>query len=159
MEFSRSLPHVSEHGFSGSVSVGSYCLSKWQPSQLKATFLPTLLQAAVVHGCRVIVLIEKTGDWPNSLAEHTESVNLTLNDVALDVVLESEARDSSGEVTMTWLRTVDRRTGEPLWAQGDRGGYECCMLRIAEWQLGTAPAVAAWRAFWVMYRRWPSIFS
>lgn len=132
----------------------TFCLSKWNMDQLKVTFLPTLVQTAVTRACRVVVLIEHSGDWPNVAVEAQRSASLTVNDVALDVVLEAEARSHTGDITLTWLRSVDKRTGQPLWAQEDGGGYRCCILRMDSWEKGTVPPLSRWRAFWKMYQRW-----
>lgn len=131
----------------------SFCLTSWKTDQLKVTFLPTLVQTAVMNSCRVIVLLEQSGDWPATGVDVPSHANLTVNDVALDVILESEARSRIGGITLTWLRAVDKRTGMPLWEQGDDGGYRCCIIRMSAWERGTPPDLAAWRAFWAMFTR------
>lgn len=132
-----------------------YCLTRWSRHQLKATFLPTLIQRAVVSNCRIIVILDHSADWPVE-ASHPPETGLTLNDVALDVVLESEARSRSGAIVSTWLRTVDKRTDSPLWTQGEDGGYHCCIIRVAGWVQGEIPLRTTWIEYWDMYSRYES---
>lgn len=146
-----SLPHVDEIRWPGSDVC--FCLTKWKVDQLKVTFLPALVQTAVFNSCRVIIMIENTGDWPLLGVTVPNEASLTVNDVALDIVLESEARSNAGDVTLTWLRSVDKRTGLPLWEQGDSSGHRCCILRVASWTKGLAPMAATISAFWKLYRR------
>ena len=52
----------------------AFCLTKWKMDQYKVTFLPTLVQTAVLHSCRVILLIEHSGDWPSSAVNMEEGI-------------------------------------------------------------------------------------
>ena len=124
----------------------------FKSDQLKITFLPSLLQCAVVNNCRLILVIESSGDWSREAMDPRGASGLTVNDVSLDVVLESETRSSSNDVTMTWLRTVDKREGLPLWSCSS-GGYQCCMLRLSGWALHAAPSVRQCKSFLSIYAR------
>jgi hypothetical protein len=152
MDNTLSLPAVQERAGPGAVFV----LTRWSPRQLKVTFLPALVQAAVNSACRIVLVVEHSGDWPPAAFERpaVAAANLTNNDIALDVVLESEARDASGQVTLTWLRAVDKRTGRPLWAQGDGGGHRLCIVRVSAWAREQPPGAAVWRAFWDIFQRY-----
>ncbi len=117
----------------------------WDSNQLKVTFLPILLQCAVENNCRIIILIENHGDWPAPSNDLSRATGLTLGDVSLDVVLESESRDR--HVTVTWLRCVDKRTQLPLWSAGPDGGFRCCLVRICDWKRFEAPDKLTWNAY------------
>ena len=119
----------------------------WKKSQLKITFLPSLLQCAVIQSSRVIVVIEHAGDWPEEASDLSKADGLTVNDVALDVVLEAESHSRGGEVTSTWLRTVDKRTGLPLWSSGDDGGFRCCLIRVTGWIKDSPPKGSLWEDY------------
>jgi hypothetical protein len=119
----------------------------WKRSQLKITFLPSLLQCAVIQSSRVIVVIEHSGDWSPEASDLSKADGLTVNDVALDVELEAESHSRDGEITSTWLRTVDKRTGLPLWSSGDNEGFRCCLIRVTGWSRNSPPKGSLWEDY------------
>jgi FKBP-type peptidyl-prolyl cis-trans isomerase len=90
-------------------------------SQSPRSFLPTILTQAASLMVKLIVIFDHASDWDVFKSHQTNSYTesqyaghgndyLTIGDVSLDVYIESEASESTGNTVLTWLRTNDLRT-------------------------------------------------
>jgi hypothetical protein len=140
----------------------NYVIPLWRPTQLRETFLPDLYKVAAATNCRLIILLEGEHTWPCHPAATADS-DLTVNDVGLNVTVESECSDPSRSCVLTWCRYFDAPqavmagdevTGASLrWGTEFEDGFRCALLRVEGWQSGAAPSPKLWRVIDALLER------
>eukprot|EP00607_Mallomonas_marina_P003504 CAMPEP_0182435348 /NCGR_PEP_ID=MMETSP1167-20130531/75262_1 /TAXON_ID=2988 /ORGANISM="Mallomonas Sp, Strain CCMP3275" /LENGTH=237 /DNA_ID=CAMNT_0024626325 /DNA_START=397 /DNA_END=1106 /DNA_ORIENTATION=+ len=134
----------------------TYLMPLWSKYQHKLSFLPTILRLAVTTECHLIVLFDHQDDWP--YLPHVDDIRLTVGDVTLDVVLDSEEKDETNNTVLSWLRTNDgshpfRFVSEAI-REEPTVGYKIALLRSSGWARGgLVPEQKVWRGFWHLYRK------
>jgi hypothetical protein len=113
----------------------SYLMPIWSDLQPKVTFLPDLFRMAVLAECHFIILIDGDHLWPSESFEK----DLQISDVSIDITVQSELSDESGDIVLSWLMidsTYDTHINSEM--SIDFAGdiipslFRCAVLRISD---------------------------
>jgi hypothetical protein len=133
-----------------------YIFPLWPYHQSKATYLPDIVKISKQYHCHLVVLLDGDHHWSTELS-NIEDEMITVADASLNVHVESECADPTGECVLTWMRFAPEAQydlsiislsggGEPtlILDEKDAYGYRCAILRITNWNPGDAPEQKKW---------------
>lgn len=81
-----------------------YILPIFQSNYSKVIFLPDLLKLVIHTNSRMLVLFDDDNHrWPSD-GDVVKNMNLNVSDLSIDMVVESEISNKSGEIVFTWIR-------------------------------------------------------
>jgi hypothetical protein len=131
-----------------------YVFPLWPYHQSKATYLPDIVKISKQYQCHLVVLLDGDHHWSTELS-NIEDEMITVADASLNVHVESECADPSGECVLTWMRfapeaqydisVISLSGGEPLILdEKEAYGYRCAVLRVTNWKPGEAPDQKKW---------------
>ena len=110
IDFPHSLPSIQTIINPVGLNI-QYLLTCWSLSQLKLTFLPDLFRLGVQTKSKIIILFDhEDEDWNCENLGYDpigSKHNLTVADISLDVVIESEIRDITGKTVLSWIYAND----------------------------------------------------
>lgn len=138
----------------------SFMCPLWEVSSRRETFLPDLFRLARACASRLVVVIEgEVPAWARHVPVESDRTasTLTLNDVSMDVSVESECATTTGSVVLTWCRHRGppqcRDMDDVLWGAEFDTDYRCAVLRVGGWGDGASLGAGQWAALQTLYAR------